>query len=546
MAEHMAEHASAPRSMGSLGGTAGPRKVVMILTDTQPTWFVGAYGNGDVCRTPNLDRLAAEGVRFDRGYTACPLCTPARSTLMTGLYPASNGAVANETSPARHIPMIGERLRAAGVRYGYTGKWHLDAAGYHGAGQADGGAPEQWWFDGRNYIEQIGKERYQALADAGSRGDAEALRRLELREEECWGYQVVERARDFLENTPQDEDFLFIASFDEPHGPFICPPEYFEHFQEHPIPAPANHGVPEPDTRPSLQRQQSGEYPVGTEEEFAAERAKHMACNAWLDTQIGRLLETIREIHGHDVLIIFTSDHGDMHGAHGLRSKGAMMYEETVRVPFIVRPPRAGRGAGGTSETSGTCDTVVSQIDLVPTILSYLGMPVPPALQGYSLLPYLGLDGAAPETKVHAGGLPPYRMIQFFRFGAFHRGHGEWYPIRCVVASRWKLVINLFDEDEFYDLTEDPWEEWNLLPPGGGLETRDALREAHAGLLGEMERSFDPLRGPAWRERPWAEKSTTHGRLLAAAEPAPGSTRRSYFGEQDDEPPALNSERNSA
>jgi len=522
-------------------GVRGPRKVLLILTDTQPTWFVGAYGNGRVCRTPNLDQLAADGVRFDRGYTTCPLCTPARSALMTGLYPASNGAVANESSPARHIPMIGERLRDAGVRYGHTGKWHLDAAGYHGAGRPDGGAPAQWWFDGRNYVDRIGRDRYEALARAAKQGNAAALRKLDLREEECWGYQVVEHARNFLATAPAQEDFLLVASFDEPHGPFICPAEYFEHFEEHPIPPPANHGAPEPDKRPSIQRQQSREYPVGTGDQYAAERVKHMACNAWLDTQIGRLLDAVRRTHGEDVLVIFTSDHGDMHGAHGLRTKGAMMYEEIVRVPFIVRTPDAATTARHDSALAHSgCERLVSHIDIVPTILSYLDLPVSPGLQGYSLLPVLGLSEAEAEA-------PPYRMIQFFRFGMFHRGLGEWFPIRCAVGPRWKLAINLFDQDELYDLEEDPLEEQNLLATGERGSNRDAdtattpdhveaLLEAHAALLEEMERSFDPLRGYAWRERPWSTSPAVAGASAAHFSP---TSRRSFFGEEEEQPPVL-------
>lgn len=496
-----------------------PRKVLVILTDTQPTWFVGAYGNGETCETPNLDRLARDGVRFDRAYTTCPLCTPARSALMTGTYPAMNGAVANETSPARHIPMIGERVKEAGVSYGYTGKWHLDGAGYHGAGMPGGGAPQEWWFDGTNYIDHIGRTRYAALAEAAGSGNASRLRELELQEDECWGYHVVERARDFFRTVSPDEDFLFVASFDEPHGPFICPPEYFELFQEHPIPAPPNHGAPQSDTRPSLQRRQTREYPVGTPGEYAAERVKHMACNAWLDVQIGRLLDAATEYHGEEVLIIFTSDHGDMHGSHGLRTKGAMMYEETVRIPLIMRLPRT------MSRRGSTRSTVVSHIDLVPTILSFLRMPVPSGLPGCSLLGEIDRD--TEDQPV----VPEYRMIQFFRFGVFHRGLGEWFPIRCIVNTHWKLAINLFDDDEFYDLRADPLEECNLLLADSGVPTEadSALREMYHLLLMEMDRTFDPLRGPAWRSRPWSR-------------PVPGDAAtvdRSFFGEQEDDPPQL-------
>lgn len=505
-----------------------PPKVLLIITDTQPTWFVGAYGNGAVCDTPNLDDLASHGVRFDHAYATCPLCTPARSAIFSGLFPASNGAVANEASPARNVPLLGERLAAAGIRYGYTGKWHLDGGGYHGTGVADGGAPDRWWLDGRRYIDLIGAARYNELADAARRGDADALDALALREEECWGYQVAERAREFLTTTPHTESFLFVASFDEPHGPFICPPAYIRKFERYPLPTPPGHGEPSAhrraDTRPQVQRQQSFEYPVGSGDAFARERAKHMACNAWVDRQIGRVLETLRDTHGDRVLVIFTSDHGDMHGVHGLRSKGAMMYEETVRVPLIVSLPDANR-------------TVVSDpvghIDIVPTILDHLNLEIPEALHGRNLLPLLSGRSDVAEPPVGDTGTREGMMVQFFRFGVFHDGLGEWYPIRCFVTRRWKLVINLFDTDELYDLQSDPGEDHNLLfGPDIPSEAYDHAVEIARLLDLEMQRTFDPLRGPAWRERPW----------MAGRSRSPGhGTRRGFFGEMEHLPPALHS-----
>ena len=519
-----------------------PRKVLLIMTDTQPTRFVGAYGNGAVCDTPNLDRLARGGTRFDRAYTACPLCTPARSAIFTGLFPASNGALANESSPARHIPLLGERVIAAGVRFGYTGKWHLDGAGYHGAGVSAGGASDRWWFDGRRYIEWIGEARYTELAAAARRGDADALEAAGLTEQECWAYQVAERAKAFLTATPRTEPFVFVASFDEPHGPFICPPAYIRRFEEARIPPPSSHGEPvrrgRPDTRPALQRRQSAEYPVGSADAFARERVKHMACNAWVDRQIGRVLDAADEAHGDELLVIFTSDHGDMHGAHGLRSKGAMMYEETIRVPFVISVPRPSRG----KDRPAVVKEPVGHLDIVPTILDYLGLAIPQALHGRSVLPLLhGRDESvsapiAADTPGRRDGV----MVQFSRFGVFHDGLGEWYPIRCLVTPRWKLVVNLFDLDELYDLHVDPDEECNLL---FGPAVRDDIRRRAVDLLrrldAEMERTFDPLRGPPWRERPWAAEDTDIGGDDRRRPSTNYGTRRKFFGESEHAPPTL-------
>ncbi len=112
---------------------------VVIMTDTQNRDMVGAYGAGRVMDTPNLDRLAASGVRFDRAYTTCPLCTPARSGIFSGTHPVVNGAWCNNVPPYSTIPLMGAIFAHYGYRTAYTGKWHLDGSGYFGDGQAGGG-----------------------------------------------------------------------------------------------------------------------------------------------------------------------------------------------------------------------------------------------------------------------------------------------------------------------------------------------------------------------------------------------------------------------
>ena len=143
--------------------------IVFIITDTQPTRLVGAYGS-EWTATPHLDRLAQTGIRFDRAYTPCPLCTPARGAIFTGKVPSVNGAWANELTPGSAITPLGSMLRRHGIRAGYTGKWHLDGAGYHGGGKPDGGFEPDWWYDGKRYIDDIGADRHRAFVQAVSGG----------------------------------------------------------------------------------------------------------------------------------------------------------------------------------------------------------------------------------------------------------------------------------------------------------------------------------------------------------------------------------------
>ena len=134
---------------------------ICIMTDTQNKSLVGAYGNPAV-DTPSLDRLAEGGVRFDRAYTACPLCTPARGALFTGLHPQINGAYCNNVAPHRQAALMGTIFGQNGYRTGYTGKWHLDGSAYFGDGEPGGGFEPDWWYDGKRYAEDIGPEMFAA------------------------------------------------------------------------------------------------------------------------------------------------------------------------------------------------------------------------------------------------------------------------------------------------------------------------------------------------------------------------------------------------
>jgi uncharacterized sulfatase len=177
-----------------------------------------------------------------------------------------------------------------------------------------------------------------------------------------------------------------------------------------------------------------------------------------------------------------------------------MMYEEVVRVPLIIS------GAG--TPAGWTVKRLCSHIDIVPTVLSFFGLDVPEALPGRSLLPVSQSEieeERTAEDEHRTADIDSAVMMQFFRFGVFHDGLGEWYPIRALVTKEWKLVINLFDQDELYHLANDPHEEHNLLFGNVAVEDRAAARDLLRLLNSEMERTFDPLRGPVWRDRSWTK-----------------------------------------
>lgn len=452
---------------------------VLILTDSQSKCLVGAYGQPQVS-TPHLDRLAAGGMRFERAYTTSPVCTPARSAIFSGLHPQVNGAFANNLAPHAHLPLMGTIFRQYGYRAAYTGKWHLDGTDYWGAGEADGGFESEWWYDGRRYADSIGPEKFSQY---GKLRTPDELDRHGFDASSLWGHGVANRAVDFLHRVGSDP-FLLVASFDEPHEPCYAPSDYWRNFSPEDLPAPRNYGSARPG-KPGVQQQQAAEHGEVAWTQFAQEFGTRFGgCNRYVDSEIGRILEAVEKLHP-ETTILFTSDHGDQIGAHGLREKGPMMYEESTNVPLIIRVPEG---------PSGVVGSLVSQVDLLPTMLELAGIEVPPALQGTSLVPLL---------RDPTGHVREQLLVSFNRFAINHDGYGGFYPIRCAIDGRFKLAVNLFDRDEFYDLEADPLEQANRIDAEDLRFERDRL---HRWLLAEMDHIRDPMRGTCWSNRPWSRE----------------------------------------
>lgn len=450
---------------------------VFIITDSQRKDMVSAYGSPWM-DTPNLDRLAREGVRFERAYTASPVCTPARSAMFSGMYPQVNGAWCNNTAPSAAIPLMGTIFSYYGYRTGYTGKWHLDGNNYFGDGEPGGGFEPDWWYDGKRYADDIGEAMFEAYLTGKT---PEELRKAGFTEENIWGHRVADRAIDFLDHVG-DAPFLLAVSFDEPHGPFVAPPEYWEQINPTEIPKPVNYSAPV-DDKPLLQRVQREQNGEQEWELFAPKWTRFYGCNRYIDREIGRVLDAIDEKHKDDTVVIYTSDHGDMLRAHGLLVKGPLMYEEVANIPFIVRAP-SGRKNASSHE-------LVSQLDILPTLLDFAGIEIPGTMQGVSFKSLLEDEQASTRNTL---------MVSFNRFAINHDQFGSFYPIRCMVDVRYKLVINLLDTDELYDLQEDPGEMTNRIEDQSLVAVRDQLHDA---ILTEMDRSRDPFRSPLWGIRSW-------------------------------------------
>ena len=453
---------------------------IIIYGETQGANVIGAYGHEGV-QTPNIDRLAQNGTLFSRGYTTCPLCTPARSGMFSGIYPHTNGAWTNNLPMGDNIKSMGQRFQDHGYHTAYTGKWHLDGHDYFGTGRCPEGWDSAYWYDGKRYLDDLSEEEIYLWRKGLD--SLEALQEYDTKAEFTWGHRVVDRGISFLQERDPDKPFLLVVATDEPHHPFTCPPEYVERFMDYHYPlGPA--GFDTLVGKPAHQREWAESSDRQTQDGYTCFPI-YFGCNSFIDHEYGRLIAAIGRYAPENTYIILTSDHGEMGGAHQLWGKGPVMYEEITHVPFIIQQP------GGTGE-GNVNPTPVSQIDLLPTILDLAGLDIPPILEGESLRPYL--DGEIdPDRDV---------FLEFNRYEIEHDSWGGFQPVRCLVSGQYKLVINLLHTDELYDLEVDPAEVQNRIDHPDYAQIRDAM---HTRLINWMNLKRDPFRGPAWERREWSD-----------------------------------------
>jgi len=450
------------------------KQVIFILCDTQNKNMLSCYGD-PVCKTPNWERLAENAAVFENAYTCQPVCGPARAAIFTGLYPSSNGMMANGMQLGANVKTAGQYMQKQGVHCGYIGKWHLDGGDYFGFGRCPAGWDPAYWYDMKCYLDELPSPE----ARKASRKNMAAEFFGGTPAEDTFAYRCTDRAIDFMKEN-RDRDFFLVLSYDEPHDPSRCPREYQKRMRKsgYKLRRRPNTGASSKN-KPDIQQLWAGTlkkipYPAI----FYGYNRGMLACNVFVDDQVGRVLDAAEQsLDGP--MIIHTSDHGDMIKAHGLVGKGAAMYNETNNIPLIIK---------GDIFKDRRVNTPVSHIDLLPTIMEYFGITTLPHLEGHSLY---GLEGDEARRDVFA---------EFFRFEIEQDGFLGYQPIRNIFDGRWKLNINLNSTDELYDLENDPYELDNLIGNTKHAAVRDAL---HDRLLERMNRTRDPLRGYAWSCRPW-------------------------------------------
>lgn len=450
------------------------RQVIFIMCDTVNHNMVSCYEN-PMCKTQHIEEFAKDAAVFDNAYTCSPVCGPARSAIFTGLYPSSNGMFGNGMQLGQNVKTIGQRLTEAGIHSAYVGKYHLDGGDYFGRGFAQPGWDSEYWYDMRNYLDELPSPE----ARKASRKNMSLHFFGDIKAEDTFAHRCIDRALKFVTEYA-DKDFFLTVSLDEPHDPCQCPQEYQRKMAhaEYKLHRYPNTNAPL-ENKPDIQEMWKDKFRLAvTPAMFWAFNRGLLACQMFVDDEIGRLLEKIRE-KLDDPLIVFTADHGEMLCAHGLLQKGACMYNEITHIPLIIK---------GDIFKNRRVKTPVSHIDIVPTIMQYFGVKIPPHLEGDSLYNLKGDDECRDI------------FMEFFRFEVEQDGYLGYQPIRSVFDGKYKLNINLNSSDELYDEENDSYELKNLISDPAYAKMRDSL---HDKILDRMNRTRDPFRGYVWACRPW-------------------------------------------
>ncbi|GAB3450795.1 sulfatase family protein [Actinophytocola sediminis] len=437
------------------------RNVLVIQADQFRADCLGVAGNPDV-RTPNLDRLAADGVRYRNAYCPFPVCTPSRYSLMSGLHVRQHGGWDNHCTLAPGIETFPKALRRAGYQTAAVGKMHFTPTyldvGYDHMALAEQHGPGRYEDDYHRELVVAGlapltdlydQEREFRAQAPPSYWDTYGSGRSNLPQEWHSTTWIGRRARRVLAGWSDAGGQLLHVSFIKPHHPFDPPAGWDDAYDPAALtPLPGwTDAVPAADRR---HRREYFDYEPLDLPRLRQVMAHYYATISHLDHEVGRLLDLLRQRGLYDdTLIVFTADHGEYLGFHHLLLKDGPMYDPVVKVPLLVKFPGRRRGA----EAS---DALVSLIDVAPTILSACGLAAATPLPGKDLT-----DPAAGHDHVFAE----------------DRRHGVAGMAR---TDRYKLLWSDAAGEALFDLTEDPYEHTNLATDPAHDDVLARLRAAAA------------------------------------------------------------------
>jgi arylsulfatase A-like enzyme len=440
--------------------------LILFMPDQQRADTLACYG-GIKVHAPNLNKLASESVIFERTYVTHPVCTPSRSSLMTGTWPHINGCTHNSVPLDRRFRVFPELMQDQDYRTAYIGKWHLGEDAPTGRGfqhyiSTDGHGDYSKFLISKDIAPNKSNGRFSEVAISNLPIELSRPKFLET------------HACDFIEQH-QREPFILVVAFVEPHSPYNGPLNDENPIDEVDLDVTAT--LPEREDLPlryRLMREwQQAEALLDRErlptqlffgitpDEYRSIKQRYLGLVTLVDQSIGAILRCLERCGlTDDTVVLHTSDHGDSLGAHHLFGKETM-FEEATRVPLLIRLPG--------QRQSKVISRPVSHIDFVPTLLDLLRQPSHAQCAGKSLLPLINdanvppdnvfLEWAPNRTKIKKGSrLARRRMIK--------RAVEE--STRTVISpDGWKLCLRNKDLNELYNFNGDPFETQNLYKDPG-------------------------------------------------------------------------------
>ncbi|MGC1479584.1 MAG: sulfatase-like hydrolase/transferase [Chthoniobacterales bacterium] len=480
--------------------------ILVLMSDQQRLDSISAYGLNSICKTPNIDKLAARGVRFDHAFTPTAICAPARASFFTGLYPHNHGVTGNEETIKDGVRGLSSYLEEAGYACGYAGKWHVDAKrtpseyGFVAKDFMGYAFPGSRLLPGLqfdlpptnepNHYEVYLKENGFEIPTVSNRyvgtnpgcSDQEMFALHEGPVESTIEYFVAEETNRVLESlNGDDKPFFLWANFWGPHSPSLVPEPYFSMYDPKGIPEHPSYCETfedKPRVQSIIERMWGlGDYGWEGFQEIAARYFGHCTL---IDDMVGRIVQKLEELGELDnTIIIYTADHGDCLGAHKLIEKGEFMYDEIYRIPLVVAHPEC-------TEPGSVNDNFVYLHECMPSILEAAGVPAPGNLDGESFYGAMkGDDSFNGREEV---------------FCLFEK-HFTVANQRMVRTRSHQFTFNPHDIGELYDLKKDPHQLKNHFGDPEYAEVQKDLMERmdrYMGDLGDPQHGWFRRMGPSY------------------------------------------------
>lgn len=435
---------------------AGRPNILVRLTDDQRWDSLGCLGH-PFLKTPNIDRIAEQGVTFKNAFVTTSICCVSRASFLTGRY-ARNHRVGDFSTPlpteilSKTYPAVAKR---AGYRTGCFGKWGI-------GGQEPKEVFDVWdaWGGQGEYFHMLNGKKVH---------NSEFL---------------ALKAEEFLRSCKSDQPFCLLVYYKSPHEPFLPDPRDADLFRDVAITPPKTYTDAYFQSLPDFIRNSEGRTRLNkrhpTPEKYQEFVKQYLGCVAGVDRSVGRILQTLDDLKlTDDTIVVYTSDNGFMLGDHGLSGKW-LMYEESIRVPLLIRGPMLPAAMKGTAS-----ERLALNIDLSPTVLDLAGLKIPAGTDGQSLRPLL--EGRQAEWR------SDFFYEHHFDFG------GRIPRTEGVRSADWKYITYPAATpkfEELYDLRNDPLEEHNLAGDGKHRRQLEAMQNRYQDYVRKLPPPVLPTPAP--------------------------------------------------